>query len=132
MPFPIDENYIMVTEEKLGVRFPPSFRNKMMRDNGGEVETPPDAWQLYPFFDSSDQKRIKRTCNDIVRETASAKNWTGFPNNALAIGSNGGGDKLILITSEDGTTLRGEVFWWDHETASVSKVADDFRELKIK
>jgi len=79
MPFPINEKYIIATEEKLRVKFPESFRAKMMEKNGGEVETPPDAWRLYPFLDTSDKKRLKRTCNDIVRETTNAKGWIGFP-----------------------------------------------------
>ncbi|MHC4637625.1 MAG: SMI1/KNR4 family protein [Planctomycetota bacterium] len=131
MPFPVDEKYINMTEKKLGVKFPQAFRQKMMKDNGGEVETPPDAWQLYPFFDTSDKKRLKRTCNDIVRETASAKEWTGFPDGAVAIGSNGGGDQLILLPGREAGLLQEAVFWWDHESGSVNKVAGSFGELKI-
>lgn len=41
----------------------------MKRDNGGEVDTDDDTWVLYPFFDNSDRTRLKRTCNDIARET---------------------------------------------------------------
>ena len=132
MPFPVDEKHILATEKKLGVKFPAAFRAKMMTDNGGEVATPPDAWQLYPFFDTSDKKRLRRTCNDIARETASAKKWTGFPADAIAIGANGGGDQLILLPAGDSTTLGDEVYWWDHETGSVQKVADDFGDLKVK
>jgi hypothetical protein len=69
MPFPVDEKYVIQTEQKLGVRFPDSFREKMQTDNGGLVVTLPDAWTLYPFFDTSDKKRLKRTSNDLVRET---------------------------------------------------------------
>ena len=129
MPFPVDEKYIQQAEGKLGVKFPASFRERMMKDNGGEVESPPDAWQLYPFMDSSDKKRLKRTCNDITRETASAKQWYSFPPDAIAIGANGGGDHLVLIPSDDPAVLQDAVFWWDHETGEIHKVADDFREL---
>ena len=129
MPFPIDENYVSQTEEKLGVTFPQAFREKMMAENGGEVKTPADAWQLHPFFDASDKKRLKRTCNDIVRETCAAREWRGFPDGAVAIGSNGGGDLLILMPSENGQALQQTVFWWDHETGAVSKVADSFDSL---
>jgi cell wall assembly regulator SMI1 len=127
---PTEEKYIIQTEQKLGVTFPASFRKNMMRENGGEVETEPDAWQLFPFLDTSDKTRLKRTCNDIIRETASAKEWDGFPKEAVAIGSNVGGDKLILLPSDDPTQLQNGVFWWDHETRTVHKITDDFEKLK--
>ena len=129
MPFPVDEKYILQSEQKLGVTFPASFREKMMKENGGSVATPPDAWDLYPFMDTSDKKRLKRTCNDIVRETAVAKEWTGFPQCAVAIGANGCGDQLVLMPSDDPAVLRDAVFWWDHETGEVRKVAEDYKEL---
>lgn len=94
------------------------------------MQTPPDSWILYPIFDTSDKTRLKRTCNDVTRETKSAKEWPGFPPLAIAIGSNGCGDQLILIPqSDDPTLLAHEVYWWDHETGLTYKVADDFGEL---
>jgi len=93
-------------------------------------QTPPDAWELYPFLDSSDRKRLARTCNDIVRETAHARGWRGFLPPAIAIGHNGGGDKFILLPSEGNPTVLSEaIFWWDHETGEVIQVAEDFDEL---
>lgn len=130
MPFPVEEKYIIQTEQKLGVKFPASFRKKMMVDNGGEIATDADAWQLFPFLDTSDKTRLKRTCNDIVRETASAKEWDGFPEDAVAIGTNGEGDQLILLPSAGHDELQSAVFWWNHETRTVQKIAEDFQELK--
>jgi hypothetical protein len=129
MPFPVDEKYILQTEQKLGVKFPESFRKKMMEENGGSVETPPDAWDLYPFMDTSDRTRLKRTCNDIVRETASLRDWPGCPPTAVAIGANGCGDQLVLIPSENTEILQDAVFWWNHENGELSKVAHDFGDL---
>jgi len=130
MPFPLEEKYILQTEEKLSVTFPPSFRERMIKKNGGEVTTPSDAWNLYPFEDTSDQKRIKRTSNDIVRETTIAREWANFPTEAIAIGSNGCGDQLIFIRSaDDSLKLDNSVFWWDHETGKIDKIADDFKEI---
>ena len=130
MPFPIDEKYILQTEQKLGTKFPASFREKMMRDNGGEIEAFEDTWELHPFFDTSDKKRLKRTCNDIVRETASAKEWDNFPTGAVAIGANGCGDQLVFLPSDNPAILQDAVFWWDHETGDVERIADDFEELE--
>lgn len=98
MPFPVDVKWITQTEQKLGVRFPASFVTAMSRINGGSVEMRIDEFQLFPFLDASDRKRLQRTCGSIDRETASArKGWHGFPPDAVAIGANGGGDLLVLI-----------------------------------
>ena len=130
MPFPVDIKYVNETETKLGVKFPAAFVVRMTKLNGGTVETLPDQWDLYPFMDTSDRKRLTRTCNDIVRETSKAKEWDHFPPGAVAIGSNGCGDQLILVPQSDAPNyLSHEIYWWDHETGEVNHVADDFSDL---
>jgi len=130
MPFPVEEIYIKKTEEKIGTEFPSSFRMKMMRDNGGEIETEDDNWQLFPFFDESDKKRLSRTYNDIVRETQSAKKWSNFPADCIAIASNGSGDLLVFkrLANPD-RKIEDTVYFWSHETGKLEKVASSFSEL---
>lgn len=132
MPFPVEINWITQTEARLGVRFPASYVTAMCHRNGGSVETRLDRFELFPFRDESDRQRLKRTCNSIDRETATARRtWTGFPATAVAIGSNGTGDLLILIPMDDHPgALRHQVYWWDHETGAVECVASDFSDLK--
>jgi hypothetical protein len=130
MPFPVDISWIKATESKLGVSFPLGFVARMVKLNGGEVAAGGDVWRLYPFLDKSDRTRLKRTCNDIVYQTEWVKRWPGFPVDGVAIGTNGCGDQLILLS--DPVTpekLQTRVFWWDHETANVTTVADDFSDL---
>ena len=130
MPFPIDIKYINETEAKLGVKFPAAFVNKMTKLNGGSVNSPTDSWELYPFFDTSDRKRLARTSNDIVRETMYSRKSDHFPSDGVAIGSNGCGDHLILLPQSDAPQfLSHEIYWWDHETGEVFQVADDFTDL---
>lgn len=130
MPFPVDERYITETEKKLGTKLPFDYVKKMKKENGGEVESLTDAWVLYPIFDSSDKQRLKRTCNDVVRETQNARAWTGFPADAVAIGSNGCGDQLVLLRdTQSPEALASEVYWWDHETEVLTKVAGKFDDL---
>ena len=57
MPFPIEEKYIIETESELNVKFPTEFKIWMMKSNGGELIT--NEFELYPFFDKSDKKRIE-------------------------------------------------------------------------
>lgn len=64
MPFPVD--IVNETERKLGVKFPPSFVVRMVKNNVDEVSISPEVWQLYSLLDSSDRKRLARICNDII------------------------------------------------------------------
>jgi len=130
VPFPVDIKSIHDAELKLGVRFPASFVSKMVKLNGGSVRIASDIFELHPFLDASDRKRLARTCNDIVRETTSARGWRGFPETAVNIGANGGGDLLVLMPQADRADLLShEVYWWDHETGALQPAADDFADL---
>lgn len=130
MPFPIDKLFINQTEEKLGARLPLGYVAAMSKDNGGTVKTEIDYWEIHPTFDTSDKKRLKRTCNDIVRETKQAMDWPEFPTNAVAIGANGGGDLLVLLKEHGNDRFGDAVYWWDHETGELNHVADDFLDLQ--
>lgn len=130
MPFPIDEKYILQTEQQLGLTFPPCFKAKMIEMNGGEVVADDDLWQLFPFFDQADKKRIKRTCNHIIVETKQAQQWGGFPIDAIAIASNGSGDLLIFKKIENVQQLETTIYRWSHETAALKVVAQQFNQLK--
>ena len=133
MPFPVDVAFITAAERELGLKFPASFVTRMTRQNGGELVCGAESWDLFPFFDTSDRTRISRTCNDIVRETRAARKRPGFPTDAVAIGTNGCGDLLILLPqSATPNALRHDVLWWDHETDQVTCLADDFADLESR
>jgi hypothetical protein len=129
MPFPVDSVHIDRAAQKLGIRLPLSYIARMGRSNGGEVEAADDTWQLFPIFDDSDKTRIKRTCNDIVRQTTAARAWPRFPAHAVAVASNGTGDTLVFLPNESADRLAEAIYWWDHETGELTTVADDFAEL---
>lgn len=89
-----------------------------MQDNGGEVEVGGDVWELFKVLDRTDRKRLARTAaDDIVRENAAAREWTGFPANALALGHNGGGDLLVVMRDADPYGV--DLMIWDHETGDL-------------
>ncbi|MBK6901576.1 MAG: SMI1/KNR4 family protein [Saprospirales bacterium] len=122
MSFPIESKYIRELETELNVKFPPKFIKRMMVSNGGEVETEELDILLYPFYDKTDKKRISRTCNHIGRETKSAKEWTAFPTNGVAIGTDGFGNQLILLHEGNGL-LKETIYFWDHETGEMEEFA---------
>jgi hypothetical protein len=130
MPFPLDVRFVREAEAALGLALPPGYVARMCRDNGGEVAVGQDAFRLHPIRDPSDRKRLARTSNDILRETAAARQrWPGFPPDALAVGSNGAGDMLVLLPDPAGGRYGAEAFWWDHETGELHPAADGFEEL---
>jgi hypothetical protein len=129
VPFPLDIKFVKQAEAKLGRSLPLGYVAHMCRTNGGEVGVGQDSFNLFPILDSSDRKRLSRTCNDIVRETAAARKWTDFPPDAVAIGDNGGGDKLVFLPDADSRRFADAVYWWDHETGQLIRAADAFEEL---
>lgn len=129
MAFSVEEKYILNTEKELNVRFPDSFRKRMMDSNGEGVTVKQDYFELHPFYDTSDKKRIKRTCNSIFHETITARKGHQFPENLIVIGNNGGGDVLVFKIENDGN-LNNAVFWLDHETRELIFAANDFSELE--
>ena len=90
-----------------------------MRSNGGRVVTDEDEWELHPVLDDGDRSRLKRTCNDIVRETAHARKWPNFPADTVAIGANGMGDFLVLLPDSAGDTFSDIVYVWRHDDSAI-------------
>ena len=130
MAFPVDIAQVRKTETALDLVFPSSFVERMMRNNGGDLVIDGEEWSLHPFLDTSDRTRLTRTCNDIIRETKSAKAWDAFPRTGVAIGSNGMGDLLVLLPDPvNAKRLQPAVFMWSHETGELDVVVHDFREL---
>lgn len=131
MPFPIDEKYILETESELSVKFPPEFKTRMIVSNGGELVSKNFEFELYPFFDKSDRKRISRTCNHIGLETKNARGWNGFPESGIAIGSDGFGN-LIILTHNGNGILSDEIYLWNHEIGQIEKVAESINKLYLE
>jgi hypothetical protein len=120
--FPVDEERVAAAEEALGRPLPAGLRERLLRDNGGEVIVegyPGDAeWQLHPVWDDGDRKRMGRTANHLVRET---EEHGELPDGAVVVGANGTGDLLVLPAGDD------EPAWWDHETGELHAVRTDWR-----
>jgi hypothetical protein len=126
MAFPTTEDCVARAESELGVRLPAEYRARLLSNNGGELSTADDDWQVFPVFDSSDRKKAARSASHIVRETRKAEQWRGFPPGAVAIAANGTGDLLVLLRSPSGDGLGGRVTCWDHETGVLTPTALDF------
>lgn len=116
MPFPVDESAIQVAEEQLGRTLPLDLRNRLMRENGGEVWAAGDDWTLHPVWDPTDKRTKKRTTYHIVRETQIARERRAFPEDAISIAADGSGDRLIIRRGGEAVHL------WEHETGESHPV----------
>ncbi len=128
MPFSLSEEYLVQTEIELGARLPLDYREAMKADNGGEASTTDDEWEFYPIKDTSDRKRLSRTCNHIINETESCRGFGNFPEEALAIAGNGLGDQMVFIKNSG--QFLNTVYLWLHETGELHKLVASFNEIK--
>ena len=127
MPFDLSEEQLQATEAEIGTQFPESYRQQMMRSNGGEVDAASDHWNLIPLRDTSDRKRLSRTANHVLVATKSLSGFPTWNENAVAIAENGTGDALVMI--REGDQIKPQVFCWCHEDGAVELIAEDFSSL---
>ena len=60
MPFPVDEKWILEAEKRLKVALPKEYKASISQINGGSIIALEETWDLYPIWDKSDRKRLKR------------------------------------------------------------------------
>jgi hypothetical protein len=127
MPLPIPFSRIAETEAALGA-FPAAFKLHMSRSNGGDVQLDGEVWFLFPFRDATNRETIRRSAEDIGRETQHAiEAGVGFPTDGVAIAHNGAGDLLFL--RRDGDRLRDEVLLFRLRGGEVVVALEDVAEL---
>jgi len=131
VPFPVEWKYIAETQRKLKTRFPLDYVVRMKRENGGAFSVEGEAWFLFPIFDTSNDKRIKRTCSDVCHETKEMFSFdVGFPTNAIAIANNGCGDVLFFLPDEEEPErLQDNVFCFRLRGGEIVDFESTFREL---
>jgi SMI1 / KNR4 family (SUKH-1) len=118
MPYPVDEARIAAAEVALGRRLPAWLRKRLAEDNGGELVSGEEVFQLYAVWDDSSPRTVRKTANHLVREQATWRGWERFPAGAIAIGEDGSGDALVLLAGED------EARRWVHETGECEVLAE--------
>ena len=123
MPFPVEDSRIAAAEKALGRRLPDGLRERLRQQNGGEIEAAGIVWYLHPIFDDSDRRRLRRTAtNNIVHETEEARDAFKelFPDGAVVLANDGGGDYLLLLPGEN------EPQWWEPRTGELEPAPTDW------
>ena len=114
MSAPATTTMIDAAEVTLGVTFPDSFRELLLRHNGGVVSLLGLEWDMTPVHNSSDSNGAVRTQFDIVQATAEARTWPGFPKHGVSIGCDGFGNHLVLLRGHGESHKLGSALhvWW--------------------
>lgn len=128
MAFNLPIEQLEACEKELGLSFPEHYRNALLEENGGTVETNEDYWEIVPIKDKTDRKRLSRTCNDIIHETNSFSKFNNWHENAYVIAQNGSGDALVFF--REGNRFEKEIFMWSHEDGALQFITDDLSSLR--
>ena len=120
MGLPASERAVEAAEAQLGRRLPGRLRERLLRNNGGDVlvrweDGEEEEWRLHPVWDDSDLETMRRSSNHLLRERASARDWPGFPADAISIAALDG-DQLVLLADQADPKL------WLHETGELASV----------
>ncbi|WP_201614568.1 SMI1/KNR4 family protein [Gulosibacter hominis] len=118
MAFPVDESRILAAEEALGRTFPNVLRQRLMSENGGEIDDAEEGyWFLYPVYDDSDRRRLGRSANHVVKETETWRSQAdGFPQDAVAVAEDQEGNAIVLLPGDD------RFYVWDHELRETEAI----------
>lgn len=128
-------------EKKLGFRLPEAYAMAMHAHNGGELPTEQDLWELYPIPGWPEKRVGHNAYGDVLTETAARQGQRLFPDGAVAIADNGLGDQLCFLPEQDGgsnpstsrqdtPSLAPGLWFWQHDTGRLEKVANAFADLE--
>jgi cell wall assembly regulator SMI1 len=117
----VDELDIKATEVKIGAVFPKQYRELFKLVNNAEI----GEWILYPI---KDQRNLKKTWDDIVRQNTEVREES-MPQNFIAIGDDGSGDKLCFKIING--IMGDEIYLWYHEEADLEVFAPNLKEFII-
>lgn len=118
MAFPVEESRIRAAEEALGRTFPDVLRQRLMLENGGEIDDADEGyWFLYPVYDDSDRRRLARSANHVVKETETWRSQAdGFPQDAVVVAEDQEGNAIVLLPGDD------SFYVWDHELRDTEPI----------
>ena len=107
------QSEIAVLEERIGVPLPGEFRSFLADNDGAEPET--NIFRINEQNESGVNRFIP--ARDILRERERIEN---IPPQAIPIAWAEGGNFVIFDIGS------GEVQFWDHETADLTRIAESF------
>lgn len=101
----------------MGRTFPDVLRQRLMSENGGQIDDAEEGyWFLFPVYDDSDRRHLKRSANHMVKETESWRSRAGFPQDAIAVAEDQAGNAIVLLPGDD------SFYVWDHELPEMEPI----------
>jgi hypothetical protein len=130
IPSPASEESIQEIESTLKIKFPLSYREKMLKENGGELKLKEGIFHLIPVRTSAHETGAKTAAHDVASATKEQKKNYTFPNDGIAFAANDAGDHLVFVKEYyHSDKLKNGVFLWNKKIGFVKRVAEDFSKL---
>lgn len=117
----VDESDIKATEDKLNAVFPEQYKELFKLTNNAEI----GEWTLYPI---KDQKKLNKTWDDVIRQNTEVRE-EDMPEDLIAIGDDGSGDKLCFKVNNG--KMENEIYIWYHEDRELEEYAPSLKEFII-
>jgi hypothetical protein len=122
---PAEEKQITDTESTLKIKFPPSYRERMLKENGGDVKAGDEVYHLIPVGDLAGAG-----AENVVSATKERKKNYTYPNDGTAFAVNDAGDTLVFVKEYyHSDRLKNGVFLWNKKIGFVKRLAEDFSKL---
>ena len=127
------EGCIEEAEQRLGRRFPPSYRQWVLENNGRGIE----IVRLFPIFDGRDPRKtwdsVVRNFEDNWKEwLENVADWGFDSSMLLPIGSYSNGDFCCLDYGQSSPGSEVPVVLWSHETGNTEPRGISFSEFLQK
>lgn len=124
----INENFVKVLESYFGFKFPKAYRKFLLETNGG------NPVKGYFIMKGNNELGGIRYFLGISPEYSKGllERWAMYcgriPANTIAIGSNSGGNLILLsVKGSD----HGKIYYWDHEMEADEGQTPDYRNLTL-
>lgn len=116
-------------EATLHIRLPESFRRYLLEVEPSDIEIAGLMWDVNPVPVSPTSESTQHRVSAIVLETMNAREWEGFPDGAVAVGSDGYGNYLVFLPGDLHHQLGNKLYVWWHEGPELELVSNDFAEV---
>jgi hypothetical protein len=127
IPSPASEEAIQETETALKIKFPPSYREKILKENGGDLKLTDGVFHLIPVSTGAHEAGA----GGVVKATREQKKNYTFPSDGIAFAANDAGDHLVFVKEYyHSDKLKNGVFLWNKKIGFVKRVAEDFSKLQ--